>query len=372
MNWKSFGIALLTVMVLVAGCLGGPAENGTTQTTNTARQTKTATTTNTTIAPTNADLPPGVTTGGVSNASVLVSAHESALTETGFQFVFRTSGHRDGKPFDAVQRGRAAAGLSTVLYEVNATSDTAYHSVVWKNDSTTVVEITNGGKTRYQVHSRIYRGVAKSYTIREMLRSGEFAVAHVERVGGQTLTTLRADRYSGDGGFENVSAYNATLVVDSAGCVHEFHWRVETEKQSRTVDFELTATHSAAIERPDWVDKAGEFIAADIRTSTESGRLVISHRGGDVLPAGSKIELGHDGKTYTATFDQPLETGETAYLYFPKDGGDPILTTTDPGTDAGVRFDGSYSLSIVSPGGVVISSSGFAVGHASSSASSTS
>lgn len=376
MNWKPTGIALLTAMILVAGCLGGNPGTTTTrtaQTTNTAYSTTvttatTATTaTRTTVSPDEADLPPGVTADGISNVSALLSAHKSSLSKSGFRFEARSSNRRDGKT-TAIMHGRATAGLSTRLVMLNKTGDPAYHSTTWRNESTTIMRVTSGNRTHYREYH--YRGsaVAQSNTIRSMFQSGDLSIQRVEHVGNQTVTILHGDRYSGTR-LENVSDYSATLAVDSTGRVHEFHWHFVTDEQTRTVDFDLTATHSDAIERPDWVDKAERAIRADIRTSTDSGRLVISNRGGDVLPPGSKLELVHDGTTYTATFDHSLKSGEKAYFYFPNDGGDPILATTDPGKDAGVQFDGSYSLVILSPDSVVVSSSGFAVGHTSSSAS---
>ncbi len=372
MNWKPTGIALLTAMILVAGCLGGHTGTGTTtqttRTTNTTHPTTTTTTTTTTISPDNADLPPGVTTDGISDVGALLSGHKSALSKSGFRLEARSSTRRDGKTTVGVMHGRATAGLSTRLTTLNITANTNYHSTTWSNESTTVMRATSGNRTHYREYHRQSSEVAQSNTIRAMLQSGDFSIQHIEQVDGQTLTTLHAGQYSGMR-FENVSAYNATLVVDSTGRVHQFHWHFVSDKQTRTVDFDLIATHSDAIERPDWVDKASQAIHADIRASTESGRLVISHRGGDVLPAGSKLKLIHDGKTYTATFDHSLKTGETAYFDFPKDGSDPVLTATDPGKDAGIQFDGSYSLIILSPDSTVVSSSGFSVGHASSSAS---
>ncbi|WP_423745974.1 hypothetical protein V5735_08510 (plasmid) [Haladaptatus sp. SPP-AMP-3] len=372
MNWKPAGIALLTAMILVAGCLGGHA--GTTNVasdtiTQTASSTTTATTTTeTTISPADADLPPGVTTDGISDVDALVSAHESALRETGFRFEARQTSRADGKTTVAVQHGRATAGLSTVFARLNVTGNFHYRSAVWKNDSTVISRGTSEEGTRYRIRPREERGVAKSNTIRSILHSGEFAIDHVARADAGTRITLHADRFSGNGGFENVTDYDATLVVDSAGRVHRFHRFIETDGRTRSIDFELLAARSDAIDRPEWTDEAGRAVHADLRTTTDSGRLEIEHRGGDALPAGSTIELGHDGTTYAATFEHALEPGETAYFYFPSDGGDPMLTRPDPGRDAGIRFEGSYSLTIVTSTGVIVQSSGFSVGYDESKA----
>ncbi|EFW91917.1 hypothetical protein ZOD2009_10580 [Haladaptatus paucihalophilus DX253] len=372
MNWKPAGIALLTAMILVAGCLGGHA--GTTNvasdtTTQTASSTTTATTTTeTTISPADADLPPGVTTDGISDVDALVSAHESALRETGFQFEARQTSRADGNTTVAVQHGRATAGLSTVFTRLNMTGNFHYRSTVWKNDSTVISRGTSEEGTRYRIRPREERGVAKSNTIRSILHTGEFAIDHVASVDDGTRITLHADRFSGNGGFENVTDYDATLVVDSAGRVHRFHRFIETDGRTRSIDFEFLAARSDAIDRPEWTDEAGRAVHADLRTTTDSGRLEIEHRGGDALPAGSSIELGHNGTTYAATFEHALEPGETAYFYFPSDGGDPMLTRTDPGRDAGTRFEGSYSLTIVTASDVIVQSSGFSVGYDESSA----
>ena len=79
----------------------------------------TETTAATTLDPANADLPPGVTSAGVANASALVSAHRDALAETGYEFELRAS---RGRGAESVQRGVATAGPSSILLTGTATA----------------------------------------------------------------------------------------------------------------------------------------------------------------------------------------------------------------------------------------------------------
>jgi hypothetical protein len=64
--------------------------------------TTAATTTNANGNDGSADLPPGVTERGVSNASALLDAHVSALGETRFEFEYLVSYERGNRTVDGV------------------------------------------------------------------------------------------------------------------------------------------------------------------------------------------------------------------------------------------------------------------------------
>ncbi|RBI58853.1 hypothetical protein DMJ13_25330 [halophilic archaeon] len=313
-----------------------------------------------------------MTSDGVANASALVSAHQDALAETGYEFELRTS--RDNGA-ESVQRGAATAGLSSILLTETATSDsTTDGRTMWANESVVLVKYDEGSTTLYNEVRRTSEGrtgfvgrATKAATLAGLLRTGEFTVSRVVRTDEGTLTTLRADSYSGGGYFGEVSEYDATLVVDSAGRAREFHWSVASERTTFDRTFELTALGRTTLDRPEWTDEAIAVPSPTISTTTDSGRLEITHEGGDVLPAGSKLDVEHDGETYVRTFEEPLEAGETAYFYLSSDGGDPVLTTDDPGPEAGVRFDGAYQVRILGPNANPVYSAGFSVGHSESS-----
>lgn len=399
MNRVPLTALLLVVTVLLAGCLGGITGDGTTTVPDAGDATPTRTTTEsatqtTKIAPTqttqtttatsgdheNADLPPNVTERGVSNASAFLDAHVAALAETGFEFEYRVSNERGDRTVDGVQHGAGTAGMAAVLVETSATTDTTKtYSATWANDSTTLGKYIYDDNTRYHEIPRTDEEgppgglqVTKVSLLRSMLETGDFETVGTERVDGRALTTLRASEYAGDGYFQNVSSYEAIIVADSTGRVHEFHWSVESDETTLDHDFELTSLGPTTVERPDWASKAIQKPTVELGTTTDSGRLEITHEGGDVLQTESEVVIGHDGEKHTVAFEESFEVGDTAYLYYPADGGDPVLTTTDPGPDAGVQFDGSYSLTVVSADGYSVSSFGFAVGHESSSDSSSS
>ena len=342
-----------------------------------------ATTTQTTgtagVAPATADLPPGVTESGLANASSLVAAHEDSLAETGYEFEFHANSRYANETSVGTQTGTVAAGLSTFLVRTSVEDDSStYQTTTWANESVALTAFTSDGDRRYQERERtadtqkeITSQATKATTLQSILESGEFSVASVERAGDRTLTTLRADTYSGEGHFDGVSQYDATVVVDSSGRVHEFHWTIETADLRRESDFELTAIGPVSVERPDWAGAAAETVNADLDVTTDEEFVVVHHRGGDALPAGSTIDVGHDGETHTLELESPLDAGDDRYVHYPADGGDPVMTDDRPTDVDAERIDGSYSVTVTDPQGHAVLSMGFGVGHGEASAPST-
>ena len=378
MTRRPLAALLLAAAVLAAGCVGGFG-SGTPDATTTVGTTAVPTTTQTTTTPgdgpASTDLPPGVSGSRLANATKLVAAHESALAETGYEFEYTADTRYANETSVGTQTGTVAAGLSSFLVTKSVQDDSStYTTATWANESVALTTFTSDGERRYQERERnadtqkeITSQATKVITLQSILDSGEFSATEVERTGDWTLTTLRADAYSGDGRFDDVSEYNATVVVDSSGRVHEFHWTIETADLRRVSDFELTAIGPVSVERPDWAGAAAETVNADLDVTTDEEFVVVHHRGGDALPAGSTIEIGHDGETHTFELESPLSAQGDRYIFYPADGGDPVMTDDRPTDANGEHIDGSYSVTVTDPQGHTVHSTGFGVGHEAAS-----
>ncbi|WP_327050843.1 DUF7537 family lipoprotein [Halomicrococcus gelatinilyticus] len=375
MTRRPLAALLLAAAVLAAGCVGGFGSGTPDATTAETTDGTTTHATTTGVGPADAALPPGVTESGLANATKLVAAHEAALAETGYEFRFTASTWYGNETSAGTQTGTVAVGLSSFLVTKSVQDDSStYTTATWANESVALTAFTSDGERRYQERERnadtqkeITSQATKAITLQSILDSGEFSVTEVERTGERTLTTVRADAYAGDARFDDVSEYNATVVVDASGRVHEFHWTVETADLRRESDFELTAIGPVSVERPDWAGAAAETVNADVDVTSDEEFVVVHHRGGDALPAGSTVEIGHDGETHAFELESPLVTQGDRYIYYPADGGDPVMTDDRPTDVDAERVDGSYSVTVTDPQGRTVHSTGFGVGHGEAS-----
>ncbi|WP_440010319.1 DUF7537 family lipoprotein [Halomicrococcus sp. SG-WS-1] len=378
MSTRPLAALLLATSLLVAGCVGGPTGGTTTAPTTdtTDAADATETTTATTLDPANADLPPGVDESGVENASALVAAHEDALAGTGYEFEYRLQRRYDDETTTVRQHGAATAGLSSFVAKATVDGEAPITtSATWANESVVLRHYETNEGEQYKKQTRTDEPqreteslVTKATVLRSLLASGEFSVATVERVGDRTLTTLRADEYSGDGHFQDVETFDATVVVDASGRVHEFTRTVETDDGHRRSEFEITSLGPTTVERPDWAGQAAASVNADLEvTTSHEDFIVVFHRGGDVLPAGSTIRVEHDGETRTFELSSALKPGDDRYVHYPADGGDPVISDERPTDVDAERVEGSYSVTVTDPDGNVVLSLGFGVGHGESS-----
>lgn len=370
--------ALLVAMLLLAGCIGSLSTD-TASTTTDGRIPATTDTTQTTVESTDEALPPGVTEDGVSTASALLAAHASALKETSYGFEYRSITEVDGGTnATATQRGTVSAGFAS--FELRSVHGDAnrYRSTLWANDSVLLTKRTADGTTWYDERTRNERleaeldsAVTKTETLSVLLRSGTFEIAGTDRSAGRTLTTLRATEPAGGTRYENATDFDATLVVDSSGRVHEFHRTVVTETSILRQDFELSVLDAATVERPEWAGNALATTTANIDVDSTTDAIRFEHAGGEDLPAGSTVRIDHDGDAHTLELAAPLGTGESVYIYYPGDGGAPVLVADEPTDARAERIDGEYSITVLDPNGNAVLSMGFSVGYAESSGDSS-
>lgn len=227
------------------------------------------------------DLPPGVNESGVENASRLLDANRKALSETSYSF--RLAWNRSEEyDFRTVSHGTVAKNFapfrirteSTVQYG-NRTSRVA--TDVWGNESVALAEYREFNRTSYHesvaepngstevspfemtsVHA-LSGQVSHELVVTITALTGEYEVESVERRDGLTLTTLRAtevNRSFDERDTENVSHYDATLVVDERGLIHRANLTMAFPKSTVSYDLELMEVGGVVVAYPSWADRA--------------------------------------------------------------------------------------------------------------------
>lgn len=249
--------ALLACALVLAGCVAPPAASD--------------------QAPSGVDddeLPPGVTTDGVSNASRLLDAHLSALNETGWKerhvMRFRGPHYR----FDGVgllvedETIAATPGMEEIRivqerrFESSELSETVL-SNQWFDGNRELVKLRcPSGEVVYRAHEP--RHDPALLTIRRLpvygwLRAGDYELADVNRSGDRTLFTFVADEAATRAGYDRF--VNGTFVVDSTGRIHRFEtvgrWTTDDGvKVTRRDSYELLEVGVSDLEPPEWADTA--------------------------------------------------------------------------------------------------------------------
>lgn len=249
-------LALATLLVLSGcGALGG--------------STPTATPTPTPGA--TADAVPGVSDGRLTDAGALLSAHETALVETGFESDFRINATErfQGEVFDASRRQRTIAEPGGDEYVFRTTQATGVRFDTWGNGSVSVTRGQSGETTRTRVGRPTRTEVLTNRAgLRSFLTATGFEVDGVEERDGRTLVTLVSAGVPDPAASPGVVPDNATdlrdyevrVVVDTSGRVLSFEatagYTLEGETGSMAVSYAVVRLDRPAVDRPDWAAEA--------------------------------------------------------------------------------------------------------------------
>jgi hypothetical protein len=337
-------------------------------------------------------LPPGVSASGVENASALVAAHEEALSASGYAFTFRQNysvetGENQSLPpavadTSAVQNGTVAPGLAPFSVHTETERETPNRTVTtavdyWGNDSAVAVRSMEGNRTEFRTFQRGVNEtsadalgrpsfdavVTKSRIVMGVLESGEFAVAGTEQAENRTLVSLEATEYGGTLGVapENVTAYDATVVVDERGLVRSFEFSLASTTRSIPVElrYEFDVTEREVnVTQPGWVSEAfasaGQQISIGTRNETY---LTVTNEGDRPLPPGTTVTVARDTGEETVELSEQVEPDATAFLAFP-DGNVTLAVGSPPDVDA-PPLSGSYEVTVRSPADRVIGQASF-------------
>ncbi|WP_137283705.1 hypothetical protein [Halorussus salinisoli] len=180
------------------------------------------------------------------------------------------------------ENGTVARGLapSLVVAEGYVEYDDyreAYRDETWANETVVLSRtefpnqfllsrtdlVENGGENPFNLtRSDLNATLTKADIVNYTLHTGQFEVAETEQTENGSLFTLEADEYDGSDVLyvepENVSTYDATLVVDEKGRVHHLSFDFEGsdyERVSLHYEFELTHVGPVNVTRPPWTDR---------------------------------------------------------------------------------------------------------------------
>lgn len=154
-----------------------------------------------------------------------------------------------------------------------------FETDVWGNESVALAEYEEMNRTGYQKYVNepngsvevspfelssfhaLSRQVSHEVVVSFVALTGEYEVESVERRDGRTLTTLRAtglNQSFGERDTENISQYDATLVVDERGLIHRANLTMSFPESTLSYDFELTKVGGVVVAYPSWADRALE------------------------------------------------------------------------------------------------------------------
>lgn len=218
--------------------------------------------------------PPGVSANGIEDEEVLLANHTETLVRSGFVSAVDGAAtvERYGLLVDATVRAGSRVERNATAYRYWNETETALferRTEAWSNGSVEYRRQTGTDQEGYaRGDPQSPRRLAGVWLLRSHLRAGNYTVTNVTERDGTTLFTLRATSID-DGtaarralpeGGTNVSAYDATVVVDRAGRVRLVRVRQRYEVGGTTAPYrftyELGQIGGVTVDRPAWVDEA--------------------------------------------------------------------------------------------------------------------
>ncbi|WP_324665012.1 DUF7537 family lipoprotein [Haloarcula sediminis] len=352
-------VLLVLVSVVLAGCSG--VQSPTTPT----------------AEPTDAepDEIPGVANGTLTNATALATANAAGIADDGAAIRITQAGP-DSETRVALTVG--ADGTSGFSRTVSANGNESTVSR-YTNDTATYVRSNADGETSYRVVERDFRPLgAVTSSLETALAAGEFTVENAS--SDSATVVLTADAFSGplDGRLlDGATPQDARLVLTQDGAVRNLTVTGQRDGQTATYTYERRQTGVDSVAAPDWLADVPPTadLQADLSTTVvDDSALRIDHDGGDTVPRNTTLQFTVNdtaGTAGTATFDAPLEAGDTRYAYFAAANGSLVVTDDRPAAAATEPFDGPASVTISTADGVTLLSVGMDWGSESVSEGAT-
>lgn len=342
----------VVALVLLAGCLAGPAGPGEPEGTETPQPGREL---------------PGVDDGRLTNASALVGLTERTATYMGAVIRYNRSGARESVEQRLVfTPGGTPVGLSGT----RRLGDRSRAIDLWSNSSVTAVRFETANGTVYRTQARGYRVKRIFRELGQYLRAGTYSVAN-ESVAGDG-TVLVADEYVPDGGgpFEGVESFRGRVELDDGGVIRSLSVSAETASGSRTVSFELVRLGTERVHRPDWLADVPETawlhpeLSVDVR---ESRYLTVENRGEDRLPRNSTVLVTTNGTTYRAQLAGALAPGQTRFVFLDAGGESLSVAEAAPTAAETAPLSSPVEIRVLAPDGRPVHSGG--IGWESATAS---
>lgn len=317
---------------------------------------------------------PGVTNGTLTNATALAAANQEQLLANGGTVTV------DWDTPSTVATFELVAGPTFETYTLSGSPYGAgpdSRVSIWSNESSRYVHTTDGTNESYRVAERRDETPNVLEGVVDYLAAGNFAVANgsaTEQAAGNGTVVLTADEYVGETGrrglLENPSDFDARLVVDESGLIHELTVDATDAGETHAYTFTVTETGVESVPQPEWLDDVPSSATLrpelGVDVANESS-LSISHEGGDDLPSGSVLSLSDNETSGEATFESSLAAGDTRYAYFDNETGELRIVAEQPEAATVDPLESPVSVTIESADGVTFHSSGMAWGSESAS-----
>jgi hypothetical protein len=215
---------------------------------------------------------PGTADGQLTNRTVLLEAHRTALVETGFETTVQVNATaerqtRQGTQLATVERDQRTTvvreGAGYTLQLVNAGSGAQFDE--WANESVRATRLQASGQTRYRTGPPRQTNRLTGTRFVQSYLDGNLTVESVEETDGEprvtlTSTTPPAAQTAFPKNATDVRNYEARLVVDGEGRIRSLvvtaDYTIRGEDAGLRVEYELVRTGVDAVDRPGWVENA--------------------------------------------------------------------------------------------------------------------
>lgn len=229
------------------------------------------------------DLPDGITSDGVQNATAAARDHRESLS--GRPFTIRLQATRttqDGDGELQLEQTIRSDGDGNVAVRSEQSGTQSFTVSAWTNGSVAVQRNQRADRTDYRrlQPSAVSDDASAWVTIRQVLAAGQFEPTEVKTEDGQQLVVLSAEEptenAAGAFGVESVSSFSGTVTVGADGVVHSMDVQFSfTNSRGQQITQELrhqiTDLDATTVERPGWVQEA---LSATDSNSDSGERLV--------------------------------------------------------------------------------------------------
>lgn len=326
---------LLALAVVLAGCPGAPT-TGSPTATDTPSSTATATPTATpTPSSPIGDLAPGVTADGIADVAALLSAHESTLLADGATLALAVTRTEPGGTVSQRSNQTLSLGPGARPVTVNGTGlgpDGPLRVDAWLTDDSSLYRFRDGNSTDYRVLDPlsdttrlVWAGNVDTYL---RAAAGNFTMASTGIEDGTRVTTLRAGLALVNGSADPDT--EMTMTVTGDGVIRSFDLtQTQPDGDEYGIRYRVLEVGVTPAE-PAWVASvpAGAFLDVDLDVAvTDDALVTVTNDGPDAVPANATVTVAAGGTSYDATLTDPLEPGETRWLWV--DDGTGTLTVAD-------------------------------------------
>lgn len=222
------------------------------------------------------ELPPGVEPNGISNASLLLDAHQSSLDETGWKERAVDWEHGSHYDFEGIgvsidtETITATPDRSTALHRIDRHQDfpdrekrVRWNHWVDGDQRLTELRCPSDETIYHESDSTTYRELLSinRFPVYGVLRAGDYKLTDVNQSRDHTLFTFEADDESARGRTMDWTFVNGTIVVDSDGRIHRLdatiRWpAVKGEEGTDRYQYELLEIGVSELEEPEWAETA--------------------------------------------------------------------------------------------------------------------